>query len=660
MPVQQFLNIFKRNQTAFHNLCTTLSPPEGIEQLLWNGLKFCIEKPLPKPPLERTMERLTYDIRLKYFRKNDLDDDDNDAYNPKLYLKNSGWTPPKASPAIEKALKSFRQQIHQEVLSNLQSHDRKHNIPPKARLLLQHLRDNRDFIVLPTDKNLGPAILERSIYKQRCLIDHLSNEKTYQRLSLEEARTTLSLSIKKMVALIETHRESLPDNEVKYFDRCFKVRRRIPQFYCTPKVHKTPWKTRPIVSCINSRMGDLSKWVDVQLQSVVHLCPAYLKDSQSLLNRLQKMGKLPSSAVIVTADAVSMYTNINTQHGLQTLRNWLLLHEAELPRDFPTDMVIDAVELIMTNNVFQFDDTFWLQLSGTAMGTSLACIYATIYYSYHEETKLLTEFAQSNTAAEDALIYQQRRPALLLYARLIDDAVQIWDTAQFPPGLTLYNFVPQMEATMKFGDLDWEVEKPSREVNFLDLNIRLETDGSITTSTFVKPMNLHLYIPPHSAHPIGVLKSLIYGNLQRYWAQNSNRATFIATAGDFYGHLVNRGYKPEVLTPIFAEAGRAIDSKALNPTRTTRSSTSMPRSNRLFIHWEYHPRDINRTTIRQVYEQTLQPAIEASGTAINQLTIAYSVPRSLGRCLTKTQLEETPGERVSDTVEQLGQPPANL
>jgi hypothetical protein len=88
-----------------------------------------------------------------------------------------------------------------------------------------------------------------------------------------------------------------------------------------------------------------------------------------------------------------MYTNIDTPHGLTTLSNWLHLHRHELPRDYPIDMVISATELVMLNNIIQFDDTYWLQLTGTAMGTSLACIYATIYFSYHEETSIYPVYA---------------------------------------------------------------------------------------------------------------------------------------------------------------------------------------------------------------------------------------------------------------------------
>jgi hypothetical protein len=130
-----------------------------------------------------------------------------------------------------------------------------------------------------------------------------------------------------------------------------------------------------------------------------------------------------------------MYTNIDTKHGIQTLQNWLSLHQHELPQNFPTHMVIRAVELVMKHNIFQFDDTFWLQLTGTAMGTSLACIYATIY---HEETSILPTYSAYNgahrTSTPEPLtpVPLSTHTPLLLHAGLIDDAIQIWDADRLP------------------------------------------------------------------------------------------------------------------------------------------------------------------------------------------------------------------------------------
>jgi hypothetical protein len=506
------------------------------------------------------------------------------------------------------------------------------------------------FIVTFTDKNLGPAILERTTYKRRCLQDHLLDAATYQQLTPTMAKTKIQTAKNMMDSILTAYDSYLEPNERTFFHRLAQHQCRLPQFYIAPKVHKTPWKTRPIVSCVNSTLGYLSKWVDRQLQKVIHLCPGYLRDSASLLQQLHQLGPLPPTAVIIVADAVSMYTNIDTPHGIATLKAWLTLHKADLPKGFPVSMIVAATELIMTYNVFQLDDTYWLQLTGTAMGTPVACAFATIYYAYHEETFYLRKYHHSyQPITNDQVAYP-----LLLYGRLIDDTLQIWDTAKLPLDMPLHMLTTQVEKDMLFGKLPWEVNPPSREVNFLDLHIAIQTDGGITTKTFIKPMNLHLYIPPESAHSPGVLKSLIFGNVFRYWKQNSHKSDFIQVTKDFYCHLLNRGYTSEVLTPIFQSAADLITKRDKElATPMVRRTTD---KNQLFLHWEFHPRDITRHEIRATYNDTLAPTLMAPPLGITRLTIAYRNPPNLRRLLTRTQLNEPAGDRVSSHVALLKQP----
>jgi len=55
-------------------------------------------------------------------------------------------------------------------------------------------------------------------------------------------------------------------------------------------------------------------------------------------------------------------------------------------------------------------DTYWLQLTGTGMGTPVACVYAKITFGNHENTENLTTF----------------QPNLVYYKRYIDDILGIW------------------------------------------------------------------------------------------------------------------------------------------------------------------------------------------------------------------------------------------
>ena len=142
-----------------------------------------------------------------------------------------------------------------------------------------------------------------------------------------------------------------------------------------------------------------------------------------------------------------------------------------------------------------------------------------------------------------------------------------------------------------------------------------------------------------------------------------HRKDFVSVGADFYNHLLNRGWSREVLTPVFQQAVAAVERKFYRTTATEEplwdTSTSSS-NNGLFVHWEYHPRDISRKTIRQIFEETLTPVLAESGLPNRRLIIAYSTPRSRGSCLTKTQLEEPDDIRLSTYVESMEQSPANL
>ena len=58
--------------------------------------------------------------------------------------------------------------------------------------------------------------------------------------------------------------------------------------------------------------------------------------------------------------------------------------------------------------------------------------------------------------------------------------------------------------------LTWTKEGPSNTLIFLDLHITLHKSKFIF-QTYQKPASLYQYILSNSAHPPGILKSIIYG-----------------------------------------------------------------------------------------------------------------------------------------------------
>jgi hypothetical protein len=276
--------------------------------------------------------------------------------------------------------------------------------------MIKLLRDDMRFIICLTDKNLGPAIIERDVYIRMALTEHLQNGNAYRRLSPEEASRLVSKTETELKQLITEHAHCLSKAEHTYFERSYNLGHRIPKFYLTMKVHKTPMSSRPVVSCVGSFNEIFSKWLDYQMSRLLPLSKTYLRDSTQVLSELKNLGKLPPNARLFTADAVSMYTNIDTEHAMRVFRHWFTKFSEEIPTNFPVELFLAVLEIIMTQNVFEFDDTHWLQIAGTAMGTSCACMFATLYYALHERLSLLPHYHSQ----------------LLYFKRFIDDILGIW------------------------------------------------------------------------------------------------------------------------------------------------------------------------------------------------------------------------------------------
>ncbi len=76
-----------------------------------------------------------------------------------------------------------------------------------------------------------------------------------------------------------------------------------------------------------------------------------------------------------------MYSNIDLDHAMKIMQLWLETYVPPASESIlPTQAIIDALELVMRHNIMQFGDSYFLQLIGTATGTSVAVIFANLYF----------------------------------------------------------------------------------------------------------------------------------------------------------------------------------------------------------------------------------------------------------------------------------------
>jgi hypothetical protein len=249
---------------------------------------------------------------------------------------------------------------------------------------LAELQTSKSHVVINADKNLGPCIIERAQYIQRALQDHLLDTNTYQKLSSTQATRKIDAVKNQLGQFIEYYTRKLDPMDIKFLNRTMDVADPYPKFYITAKIQKKPWKSRTIVSVSGSLLDGLGRWVDTVLQPYFKETTSTILSSTILKDQLMEIKQLPPTAWFFTADAVSMYTNIDTNHALHVIKGFVQRHQsyASLHERIA---VMEGLELIMRNNIFQFGETYWHQLNGTAMGVSPPSMYATLYFAVHEE-----------------------------------------------------------------------------------------------------------------------------------------------------------------------------------------------------------------------------------------------------------------------------------
>ena len=639
LPTWYYFN--RPSHSAYHDFTKTKTPQKNLRSLLGLGLKF-----IPTPSYtnkwskikERSYDRLERSLKLRFHFAGETEQDDdetNDDYNPKMYVK-SKWTPPPwtyPSSQMDRRMRLFETE-----LSRLFKRRRgKPNLLPHQNRALQRLQQQQDFLIVPCDKNLGPAIIQTEDYLKIAFRDHLNDKTTYERLT-DTRKNLLQTQIRNGITdWLKRYKRDLTNMEKRFLNKQLKENKTpFARFYLTLKAHKLKpgenvdqLKSRPIVSCPGSLLHPLGIWVDSKLQIVAQRQKSYFKNSFDLKKQLLELGDLPANARLFTADARSMYTNIPTNRALAQLRVQLRAYKNNHDSQYPASAVYNAISLIMKNNVFTFGDMTFLQRNGTAMGTPPAPPYATLYGAFEEDP-----------------VIRRFQSCLLFYVRFIDDVFGIYLCLpnQEEDEIQWNEFKSAMNRP---GGLIWDFSDRVTDIDFMDLHLSIQ-NNRIVTSLFEKEMNLHLYIPPHSAHPPGLLPGLVFGRLFRIYTLCTDNDDKTKQTRILFRRLLARGYKADKLKPLFT---RAITT-ARNYTGPKEQGAKNNPSNSIILHLPYHPGDPQSHIIQRTWRNcvaapkyhmpiwNIKNPTTGIPSKIQRLIIAYSRTRNLGNILSHRDMTD--------------------
>jgi hypothetical protein len=626
---------------AFHNLCSTATVPKGTASLLGLGLQYCIETPRPFQDLASSNMRFARSVRLLDFHNQKTSAGEEEVeFIPKLYIP-SGWTPPRSKNGrLDHFCSEFTNNI--DLLYRALPRHRRFNLSRADRHTMSELQLRDDLLVIPTDKNLGPSVVQRNDYVKEVLQDHLLDDLNYSFIPKEDSQAAIQRQLDLFLTCYNDHRDNISDEAVlQYFDRALSEldKLQIGKFYGMPKIHKKRKEghllppLRPVCSLVGTINAIFSTYVDYILKPIMqNNLRSYIKDSDSLRESLLRTfpdGLLPGDRLF-SFDAVSMYSNIDSAHGLSTIRFWLEQMSIDTS-DIPVEFVMDTLNLIMNENIFQFGDTYWKQTRGAAMGTPAAVVYANLYAGLPEERNLLPNFRRN----------------LPFYKRFIDDTIGIW--RHNPADPTAWNrFQDEMNS---WGSLRWETDGGlTNKLDFLDLSIKIDpTTRRLRFQTFQKKMNLYLYIPPKSSHPPGVLRGLVMGRCRKYWSDNPNKEDFKRFTLLLADRLAKRGHSHKTLGPLFGEAIARLERTDPSRPATTTPIAKPLVKDQIFYHLPFHARGINRQQVRKAFDTTIGPLINED----RRLTVAVSRPRNLRDRLCNSRLKDVEGCNPSNFLNNL-------
>ena len=397
------------------------------------------------------------------------------------------------------------------------------NLSKRERSALRELK-NSDVTIRIQDKGSRFVLINSGEYNDK-MLDQLNNPLHYKVLKSDP--TTKHLS-----TVEQWCSKWLQRNEISPQIASWIANRKAKPgvAFGNIKTHKRDNPLRLITSCCGTAIENLSAFTEFYLQPLARKQPSFIKDTTDLLNRIDKLneqGPFPEGTLLVSWDVVSMFPNIDNELGLGAVSRALNTREQQLPS---TDCILEAVEICLKSNHSIFNEKFYLQIHGTAMGPKNACSYADIAMGeIDHKAKHCGPIKPSQ------------------WWRYRDDIFDLWQ--QGPTALNSFTeYINSLYPTINF-----ELVYSENKLNVLDVTLHL-VDGFIQTDVYSKPTDNHLYLPPSSAHPKHVFKAIPFGVASRLRRNCSEENFLTKRLEEYRGYLVDQGYPADLVSREFCRA----------------------------------------------------------------------------------------------------------
>ena len=259
------------------------------------------------------------------------------------------------------------------------------NISKEEREALRSLKSDKDITILPADKGRSTVILNTTTYKEKAN-ELLSDTNTYTRIKKDPTAKYKTQLVDKLKALKD---EEAIDN--KLYRQLYPTTSVVPKFYGLPKVHKPSCPLRPIVASRGSITYDTAKHVAKILAPLVGKSDRHLQNSQDLVSKMSKFTLGPNEC-LVSYDVTALFTSVPVEECLSIIKDLLSADDTlESRTDLNPQQVTDLLEICLKTTYFVYDEKFYIQREGAAMGSPVSPIIANLFMENFEE-KAISSF----------------------------------------------------------------------------------------------------------------------------------------------------------------------------------------------------------------------------------------------------------------------------
>ena len=394
---------------------------------------------------------------------------------------------------IEKACTSLQpgkaEELRGEVKANIKKmQPLKYNLTKEEHKALEELRKDKTSMILTADKGVSIVVLDKEEYIKKA--DELLSQSSYKNISTDPTNRYKN----KLITLLKKIKAEGGMDDATY-RRLYPTGASPPKFYGLPKVYKSGMPLRPIVSSIGSVTYETSKELSRVLKPLVGRSPHHVQNNQEFLKQLEDIQMGPDD-IIMSYDVKALFTSVPIKPALKIIQK-LLEEDHTLPQR--TTMIVKNItcllEFCLTSTYFTFQEKFYEQVEGAAMGSPISPTVANLYMEDFEMRAL-------NTAPQPPFMWK----------RYVDDTCVIIKAAHQQSFL---NHINSIDKNTQFTS---EEPRPDGAIPFLDILLTPGEDRKITTSVFRKPTHTDLYMQWDSHHAI-ISKYSVIGTL--YYRANT-------------------------------------------------------------------------------------------------------------------------------------------